>query len=442
MADSSTPSSSLSVAFSSSGGYGTTSITGAAPVPTISKQNRLTLSSVVWIILHLVGLVASILHWCDTKAWGIDRLELALACFGLLPIAGLIGDLTEAIEGKTNKYVAGLSNSALGNATELLCGLAAIYNGEYEFLIATMVGSIVSNVLLVVGMSIMAWAWKNKGSGYDPNLRQIHVSGALALILSAGFYIICSYMATLLGESSKQRGLDLTGCGVLLVNFVVNNVTAYRTSKADDAPPVAVRSRSLIRQYTSRILAQQRTYRNLKLVEEGGKNQGGGKAEDAGDEDDEEDEEDMTWPQIAVRLIYATIIAGILSEAITSRLDALGSGLTPRFTGAVLVAILGNACEHSSAIKSAWKGSLDTAVQIAMSSCNQIAMFLIPLFVFVSLLKEKFLFLSFPFLDLLALTLAPLVACLVLAGSPPNMYLGFLLCSLYVVIAAAYYVCP
>jgi len=415
---------------------------------------------IVSFVLHGCAIIATLMSILDMS--GVisapDVSVFILGCLGLLIIAGKIGDVTEEIEKKTNPLTAGLANAAFGNFPELAFGTASLFHQEYDFLMATLIGSIVSNCLLVLGMSIFAGAWRNSTQQCDPKFHCIHTSGAIALVLSTVFYAIVSLCGTTLSDGSNQHMNLLIGA-LLILNYIVNNIFTFRA--------VTQAEKGLVKNLEEFIspMVRQKTTRTLNVSVDNSPavatptlasilypvatvsidvnaaaKYGSTDATKTKDVISTE-EENKSWTWIMGWLMYSLVIVAFISEAITSRVTNMATDLniTPRFTGAVLVAILGNCCEHWSAIKSAWDGNIDTGVQIPMASSLQIIMLLIPFFSFLSLSCSTFLPLALDNVYLISLLSSSIVVCFVLSNQRPNIYHGMMLISLYIVIAGVFF---
>ncbi len=341
--------------------------------------------------------ISLILHGRHAPAaWTFSTAALAI-----VPLAGLIGQATEAAAEHTGPGLGGLLNATFGNATELIIALFAVHEGLFRVVKASITGSIVGNMLLVLGLSMVAGGWgrarqkfNRTAAGANSSMLMIAVA---ALLLPALWDLV---VVGSIGPTGPQVQLlsNLT-CGVLLVIYAASLVF------------------SLV------------THRELFC--------------DVGHEAGSEPRYRLS--SAIVLLLAATVITAIQSEVMVASIHAVAAsfGLSELFIGVIIVALVGNAAEHFTAITVARKGQMDLAFHIAIGSSTQIALLVAPLLVFASyFLGPRPMDLVFYPFELLSVTLAVWAVSLVAADGESNWFEGLQLLALYVMLAIAFYFVP
>jgi Ca2+:H+ antiporter len=323
----------------------------------------------------------------------LDRLGVAsglvlfvLAAAALVPLAWLIGEATEQAAHHTGPGIGGFLNASFGNAPELIIALVAVSDGLTEVVRASLAGSIIGNLLLVLGFTLLV--------APPGTLDRTSAYVSLATIGVAVLLLIIPAMA------ASEGNPDRHSLAVLSLPFAVV-LLAVR---------ILVNRRSLRRQ------------RRLQAAAD--------PVEIAG------------WSlRLAVAVLaIATLITAFVTETLVGSLDAFasGAGLSEFFVAAVIVAIVGNATEHGSAVLLAARGQLQLAAEIALASSAQVAGFLIPAVVLLSWAIDP-LALSFRAVELVGIGGAALAAGLVLAPKRSSRAGGALLLGAYVLVAVGFY---
>jgi Ca2+:H+ antiporter len=413
-----------------------------------------------------------------------------MCLIGLIPLAGTISDVTDWIIQRSSPIFAGVLNAAFGNFPELIFGLFSLFSNEYEFLLAVCIGSVLSNTLLAMGLTIMVGHYKNPQNNIE-KYSSIHRSGSKALFFATGAYML-SYTNTIANGIPSKR-LDIVLSVMLIVVYIYNNwytFTVVRRIENKDQPLINNSPNINFVQYFSPMVnfgSKLRTFR-LKSKKSVPLTSVNSSVENAVTTVDntataavgsatviatdfsnvvinlaEQDLEDgvefvdetvtkvatfaklkvvHTWFWIIVTLLYATVVSAILTDGITMQIAELsvGWGLSPRFIGGVLVATVGNICEYWSALVSAYKGDIDTGLQISLSSSLQILLFLIPLFVIGTSQREEFLYMGSDPILIMPLFLTSIIIPFTLFPTLLDMYGGVALVAFYAMISALFYV--
>jgi Ca2+:H+ antiporter len=332
-------------------------------------------------------------------------LVFSAAALGVIPCAAVMGEATEAIAAKSGPGIGGLLNVTFGNAPELIIAFFALLEGLQEVVKASIVGSIIGNVLLVMGAAMVVGGWSRDKQTFSQTAAHAQ-SGMLtlalaALIFPALFQLIHGGSLPGVGDEHVDFGSDLEklSLGVALVLLV---------------------------SYAAGLWFSLRTHRAVF-------NPFGG-----------EEEEPHRWPvkRAAIYLGLSAVAVGVMSEILVGSISEASEdiGLSEFFVGVFIVAIVGNAAEHWVAVLVAAKDKMDLAVNIAIGSSAQIALFVAPVLVLVSfVVGDDPMALVFNGYELGALLFAVLIANLVTQDGESNWFEGVQLLALYAVLGLVFY---
>jgi len=329
--------------------------------------------------------------------WGALWVFL-LSAAGVIPLAEYIGEATEALAAYTNPRVGGLLNATLGNAAELIITIVAIREGLLELVKASITGSILGNLLLVMGMAFLLGGLKN---GLQKFEQRSATRNAILLVLAVLALLIPSVLSQSIGpEGSPQvEALSLGVAGVMIVLYALALVYGFRSHGA----PLSRQS-----------------------VEK--------EADHAG------------WSVRTAVLVLAVSTLGVvvLSEFLVGAVEPVvaGFGISEFFLGVILIPIVGNVAEHLVAVEVAMADKMELSVEIAIASSLQIALFVAPVLVFISLLMGNPLQLIFNQFELLALIAGVVVTALVSADGESNWLEGAELLAVYLILALAFFLLP
>jgi Ca2+:H+ antiporter len=333
-------------------------------------------------------------------------LVFGAAALGVIPCAAIMGEATEAIAAKSGPGIGGLLNVTFGNAPELIIAFFALLEGLQEVVKASIVGSIIGNVLLVMGAAMVVGGWKREKQTFSHTAATAQ-SGMLflalaALIFPAIFQLIHGGALPGVGEERVDFGSDLEKLSlgvaiVLLVSYAAGLWFSLKTHRAVFNPF-------------------------------------GG----------EEEEEEHHWPvkRAAIFLALSAVAVGVMSEILVGSISEASEdiGLSEFFVGVFIVAIVGNAAEHWVAVLVAAKDKMDLAVNIAIGSSAQIALFVAPVLVLASfVVGPDPMALVFNGYELGALLFAVLIANLVTQEGESNWFEGIQLLALYAVLGLVFY---
>ena len=324
---------------------------------------------------------------------------------GVIPPAGLMGKATEELATRAGPGIGGLLNVTFGNAPEIIIALFALSQGLQEVVKASLAGSIIGNALLVLGASMLVGGWKRERQRFDPTAASAQSTMLLlavaALAMPAIFELVegkglPAPTATRVNYDSTVEGLSLAVAVVLILSYAAGLVFSLRT------------------------------HRNL--------------FNPTGDEAHEEG----AWSvrRAVIALAIAGVAVGVMSEVLVGSITeaAESVGLSEFFIGVIVVAIVGNAAEHWVAVLVAAKDKMDLAVNIAVGSAAQIALFAAPVLVLISfVLGPSPMALVFNGFELGAIFLAVLIADHVTADGESTWFEGFQLLAVYVVLGIAFF---
>jgi Ca2+:H+ antiporter len=326
---------------------------------------------------------------------------------GVIPTAALMGRATEELAARSGPGIGGLLNVTFGNAPELIIALFALGAGLHEVVKASMIGSILGNILLVLGAAALVGGLKRDRQRFE----RTAASAQSAMLLLAAVALVMPAIFELV----EGRGLPSPGAERIDYDGTVETLSVA----------VAV---VLIASYVAGLVFSLRTHRGLFNPPHA--------AEDA-------DEEREPWSvrRSVFALAVAGVAVGVMSEILVGSIsDAAETiGLSEFFIGVIVVAIVGNAAEHWVAVLVAYKDKMDLAVNIAIGSSAQIALFVAPVLVLMSwVLGPHPMALVFNGFELGAVLLAVLIANHVTNEGETTWFEGFQLLAVYAVLGLAF----
>ncbi len=316
------------------------------------------------------------------------------SALAIVPLAKYIGESTEELSVYTGPALGGLLNATFGNATELIIGIMAIKAGLLEVVKASITGSIIGNLLLVLGMAMFFGGIKNKKQEFNKTAVLASAStlllAVIALVIPAIFYNT--------GGSSSGIIEELSIFVSVFMIFI----------------------------YVAQLLFSLKTHKHLYVEEVG--------------------EQEAKWSKKKSLLILfiATIFVAWMSDILVGSIEPLviKLGWTELFVGVIFIAIIGNAAEHTSAITMAIKNKMNLAIQVSIGSATQIALFVAPVLVLSSLFLKNQMSLVFKPFELAAIALSVFITDLVVQDGESNWLEGAQLIAAYAIIAVAFFFHP
>ncbi len=344
-----------------------------------------------------------------------------VSCLAIIPLAGWMGKATEHLAERLGEGIGGLLNATFGNAAELIIALFALSKGLEGVVKASITGSIIGNLLLVLGLSLLAGGAKFKEQTFNRTAAGMSATAltlaAIALLIPTIFHQVAAQVPVADGgwTPAKEQSLSLAIAVVLIITY---GFTLFF---------------SLV------------THKKLFVGEAMQ-----GSAQAVGHELERDDkatpEHEHAWSRgksITV-LLVATAFVALISEFLVGAIEqARGSlGLTEVFVGVIVVAIIGNAAEHSSAILMAMRNKMDLSLSIALGSSLQIALFVAPVLIFASYLFGRPMNLEFTIPEVVAVIASVLIAEQISSDGESNWVEGVQLLSVYAVLAILFYFLP
>lgn len=355
------------------------------PAPPIRSRPAVPLS---WRAVMLAFVPATV-----ALAWFFEAPPVAVfvvACLGVVPLAGYMGEATEHLAARTGPAVGGLLNATFGNAAELIIAIVALQAGLVELVKASITGSILGNLLLIMGLSFVAG-----GVGRTT--------------------VRFSRVAT--GASAGMLALAVAG---LVFPALLHHLTPGQSFRQELPLSEAV-AVVLVATYGFSLLFTLRTHRTLF--------------------GEPHPLSDRVWPAGRALLVLGLATAGIVvqSEVLVGAVEAVTAslGVSEVFLGLIVVPLVGNAAEHASAILVARKGQMDLSLSIALGSSTQVALLVAPVLVGVGLLLGQPMDLVFTPFEVVALGLTTVVTAILTLDGEGHWFDGVQLLAMYLLVAAA-----
>jgi len=323
----------------------------------------------------------------------------ATAGLAIVPLAWFMGLATEELAKHAGPGLGGLLNATFGNATELIIAFFALAGGLHQVVKASLTGSILGNILLVLGLSMFAGGLRYKSQTFSREASGIQTTMLLLAVIGL-------VMPTLYFLSAKGAG----GVDILILDEMSLGIAAV-----------------LLAAYAFGLLFSLRTHRDIFNPVS-------------------EVQEEPRWSLrlSLIILLVATILVALESELLVRSLEAARTalGLTDLFVGVVIVAIVGNAAEHGSAILMARRNKMDLSLAISMTSTTQVALFVAPVLVFASLLTPTVMALDFEVFELVSIALSAAILASVVSDGRSNWFEGLLLVMVYAIVGVAFFFHP
>jgi Ca2+:H+ antiporter len=343
-------------------------------------------------------------HFLD---WG-SAVVFITACLAIVPLAAWMGTATEEIAVVVGPSLGGLLNATFGNATELILALIALNAGLINVVKATITGSIISNLLLVMGFSMLLGGLRYKQQEFQPIVARVNAS-------SMNLAVIAILLPTAVDATSSgidQPTLQKLSVAVAVVLILVYGLTLLFSMKTHS--------------YLFEV--------GLVDIEEM-------EESNLGDENPEHKVNLKLWIGV---LLGVTLLVALESELLVESLEEATStlGLTALFTGVILLPVIGNAAEHATAVTVAMKNKMDLSVSVAVGSSLQIALFVAPVLVLAGWFMGKPMDLDFNPFELVAVAVSVLIANSISSDGKSNWLEGTLLLAAYAVLGLAFYFHP
>jgi len=379
------------------------------PARTFNVTKVTLLSNYVNVLLIFVpiGIIAGASGWNPTVVF-------ILNFFAIVPLAAVLSFATEEISVKLGETLGGLLNATFGNAVELIVSIVALKEGQIRIVQSSMLGSILSNILLVLGCCFVAGGIHNTRTGTASGIEQgfnstvASTMSSLMAVASASLIIPATLYAVLQGSTNEDTEGNI---------LILSHGTAI----------------ILLILYVLYLFFQLKTHANLFDAEN--------QAEDDGEE---AEEAQMTPWAAAIVLVVVTVAVAVCAEYLVDSIDSLveTAHISKTFVGLVLLPIVGNAAEHVTAVVVALKDKMDLAMGVAIGSSMQIALLVTPFLVILGWIIGEPMTLHFETFETVVFFLSVLVVTYTIQDGKSNYLEGAMLLGLYIIIAIAFLVYP
>jgi len=323
-------------------------------------------------------------------------LRFGFSFMAIMPLAKLLGDSTEQMSAKLGQTVAGLLNASFGNAVEIIVGVAALLQDEVRIVQTSMLGSILSNVLLVLGCSFLAAGFKRQESFFQVTAAQ--ASSSLMTLACITLVIPAAYHSTL-DNSSTEQGLLVISRGTAIVLLLIYCAYLY-----------------------------------FQLVSHPHLYDGSSEAETESSK--------MSIVSASISLLCVTVMTSFCADYLVASIEEFAErySVPKPFIGLILLPIVANAAEHATSVWMAMKDQMELTITICVGSSIQIAAFVVPLLVIVGWLSGHELSLFFANFETIVLFVSVLLVNTLIQDGKSNYMEGLMLVSLYFVISLAFWV--
>ncbi len=381
---------------------GSTSAVQFAPLGVMSKQaaSRPWLS-LNWLLIFLP--VALAVHY--VPAWKNETLLFVVSALAIIPLAGMMGEATEQLSHRLGAGVGGLLNASFGNAAELIIAFMALKAGLLDVVKASITGSIIGNLLLVLGVSIFCGGLRHPHQRFN----RTAVRASCTALMLAAFALVIPTVFHVAADRHPGKWTPVAEQNLSVAIAIV-----------------------LLLSYVALLIFSLVTHRDLFTGEE--------------DSAHTKEVSADVWPvkRAVMYLVVATGLVAWMSEFLVGAVEAARTsfGITETFVGVIVIAVIGNAAEHSTAVTMAWKNKMDLSLGIAVGSSLQIALFVTPVLVLVSLFFPHRLNLEFTLPEVIAVVAAVFVTEQISGDGESNWLEGIQLLALYLVIAILFFFLP
>ncbi len=309
------------------------------------------------------------------------------ACLSIIPLAGIMGEATDNLSGYVGEKVGGLLNATFGNATELLITLFALKAGLFSVVKASIAGSILGNILLVLGLSILVGGIKNGIQSFD----RVHVTNQTSLMFLS---VIALIIPAVFFHNQAGYALREFSLLVAVILFVIYFLGLFFSMRRQDVV--------------------------CEITETSGR---------------------WSKRKSLILLGLSTILIAVESEFLVSGIEPVTQtlGWSEFFIGIIIIPVIGNAAEHFAAVLMAFKNKMDLAFEIAIGSSTQIALLVTPILIFISFLLGTPMTIEFNYYEIVAVGLAVIIAQFISLDGESNWLEGCLLLGAYAIVGFGFY---
>jgi Ca2+:H+ antiporter len=348
----------------------------------------------LFVILVVVGVpmsvIGTMLHWPDVVMF-------IVYCLTIIALASFMGRATESLAIVLGPRIGGLLNATFGNAVELIISIFSLKEGLVGIVVASLTGSVLGNLLLVAGLSFFVGGLKYKRQSFNV-FDARHNAGLLVFAVIVAFVIPAVFSQTM--NDSVTMTLSVGISAILIILYVAALFFKLVTHRGVYQPKETV-----------------------------------------GKPSHKEEIPEWSKKKAVMVLALATLAVAYVSENLVHTFSKVGEtfGWSELFIGVIIVAIVGNAAEHASAIIMAYKNKMDIAVEIAVGSTLQVAMFVAPVLVLLSLAFPTAMPLIFTFPELISMVTAVFLMIMISNDGDTNWFEGLVLLAAYVIMGIGFY---
>ncbi|WP_413173641.1 calcium/proton exchanger [Anabaena azotica] len=359
--------------------------------------------NIIFLVLLVFIPISLAAHFLE---WG-ELIVFITAGLAILPLAAWMGEATEEIAVVVGPSLGGLLNATFGNATELIIALVALNAGLIDVVKASITGSIIGNLLLVMGLSMLLGGLRYKEQTFQSVVARVNASSMNLAVIAILLPTAMNYTSIGISERTVQN-LSLAVAVVLILVYGLTLLFSMKTHAYLYDVGVA----------------------EIEI-----------EAEEKHEEISEEKPNLWLWTSV---LLVCTLFVALESELLVDTLEVATSklGLTALFTGVILLPIVGNAAEHATAVTVAMKDKMDLSLSVAVGSSMQIALFVAPVLVIAGRFMNQPMDLDFNPFELVAVAVAVLIANSISSDGKSNWLEGTLLLAAYTVLGFAFYFHP
>jgi Ca2+:H+ antiporter len=321
------------------------------------------------------------------------------SALAIAPLASVLGESTGALASQLGPAGGGILSATMGNATEMIIAFFALHAGHINVVKASLSGSIIGNLLLVLGLSLLAGGLRNPVQRFSRATSAMNSTTLMiavaALVMPAVFNL--TLFGTLQHHDVNLQHLSLWTSGVLIALYLLNLLFVFRTHRSAFAAP---------------------------------------QQEEAGPA--------ASRTQAIVSLGLSTVLIAVMSEILVGQIAPVTKalGMTELFVGVIVVALVGNAAENSTAIIMARRNRMDVSMSIATGASTQIALFVAPVLVFLSVAIGHPMTLVFNGFEIAAIVLSVVIVDMISSDGETNWFEGAQLLAVYAIVAVAFYFVP
>ncbi|WP_026961171.1 MULTISPECIES: calcium/proton exchanger [Alicyclobacillus] len=347
----------------------------------------------IWPVTAVLVGASAVMHYMHAAAIWV----FLLSCLSIIPLAGVMGRSTESIAAHAGPRLGGLLSATFGNAVELIIGVIAIKDGLLDLVKASITGSILGNLLFVLGVSFLVGGIRHPIQKF--NIRAARSNSSMLVAAIGVAYIVPAIFV------SRTHGAHILLSSVVAAALFVLYIAGLYFS----------------------LITHRDLFTSINTV--------------AADPDEQEPW--RLWPAVII-LFLTTILVSFESEWLVETVKEVGHsfGWSELFIGVIVVAIVGNAAEHASAVIMAWKNRMDLSLEIAVGSSLQVAMFVAPVLFGASLLLGHPMYLVFSWPELACMGAGAILIAILMMDGESNWLEGAVALAAYVIMAVGFYSLP